>query len=224
MTITTETTEVAVDEPYDELLLRALRAGNEDAFVSLIEQYHPLLIRVARTFVPSDAVAEEVAQETWMAVLAGIHSFEGRSSLKWWILRILTNRAKTRGQKERRCVPWSSLSTAGDDKESSAVDPDRFFNESHPLWSGGWRAPPEPFDDAELLSNETLRLVAAEIERLPEGQRQVIWLREVEGLDADEVCALLNLSEANQRVLLHRARSRVRAALEARLTPGVFTS
>ncbi|MGE5783627.1 MAG: RNA polymerase sigma factor [Myxococcales bacterium] len=222
MTITTET-EGDGHEPYDESLLRALRAGNEEAFVSLIEQYHPLLIRVARNFVPSDAVAEEVAQETWMAVLAGIHSFEGRSSLKWWILRILTNCAKTRGQKERRCVPWSSLPT-NEEPTSRAVDPDRFFDESHPLWSGGWCAPPQPFGDAHLLSNETLRLVAAEIERLPEGQRQVIWLREVEGLDADEVCTLLNLSEANQRVLLHRARSRLRAALEARLTPGVLTS
>ena len=222
MTITTEIDGTA-DEPYGEHLLPALRAGNEEAFVSLIEQYHPLLIRVARNFVPSEAVAEEVAQETWMGVLAGIHTFEGRSSLKWWILRILTNCAKTRGQKERRSVPWSSLMT-DDDTASSAVDPDRFFEESHPRWAGGWCAPPQPFGDVVLLSNETLRLVAAEIERLPEGQREVIWLRDVEGLDAEEVCELMNLSEANQRVLLHRARSRVRAALEVQLTPGVLSS
>jgi len=205
-----------------EELVPALRAGDERAFLRLVERYNPIMVRVARSFVPSQAIAEEVVQEAWLGVLTGIDGFEGRSSLKWWILRILTNCAKTRGQKERRSVPWSSL-VMEEGSPARAVDAERFFDESH-QWAGGWSAPPRAFGESEILSKETLRLMSDEMARLPEGQRQVIWLRDVEGLDSEEVCDLLNVSEANQRVLLHRARSRVRAALESHLTPGVFES
>lgn len=201
-------------------LVPALRAGDEKAFLLLVENYNAVMLRVARNFVPSEAIAEEVVQEAWMGVLAGIDGFEGRCSLKGWILQILTNCAKTRGQKERRSIPWSSL-TADDNSPESAVPAERFFDESH-QWAGGWCAPPRAFGEDDVMSKQTLQLLSNEIAQLPEGQREVIWLRDVEGLDSDEVCLLLNLSEANQRVLLHRARSRVRAALEVQLTPGVF--
>ncbi|MFL5780658.1 MAG: RNA polymerase sigma factor [Thermoleophilaceae bacterium] len=192
----------------DAALLDRLRAGDEAAFMELVERYHGALVRLARSFVSSQAVAEDVAQETWLGVLNGIDRFEGRSSLKTWIFRILVNRAKTRGERESRSVPFSSL--ADPDGEPS-VDPDRFVE------AGAWSSPPrrwegEPLE--RLLAGEARDTIEAAIAELPPAQRSVITLRDLEGLDADETCRLLDLTDGNQRVLLHRARSKVRQALE----------
>ena len=127
--------------PHTDQVAR-LRAGDEKAFLSVVEQYHPTMVRVARNFVGSAAIAEEVVQEAWLGVLSGIGSFEGRSTLKWWILRIVTNCAKSRAQKERRFVPWSALSI-DDDPDNYGVNPDRFLDDSHPRWAGGWATLPE---------------------------------------------------------------------------------
>jgi RNA polymerase sigma-70 factor, ECF subfamily len=193
-------------------LVQALRAGDEAAFAALVERYHAGFVRVARMYVRDRAVAEEVAQETWLAVLGAIDRFEARSSLKTWLYRILTNRAKTRGERESRSVPFSSI---GDPDEPS-VDPDRFGSEED-QYPGGWKDAPQPWDgnpEARLLAGEARQLILATIETLPPNQRAVITLRDVEGFEADEVCNVLELSDTNQRVLLHRARSRVRRALE----------
>ncbi len=189
-------------------LVAALRSGDEAAFRDLIARYHAPFVRVAQMYVPSRALAEEVAQETWLAVLEGIDRFEGRSSLKTWLFRILTNRAKTRGMREGRSLPFSSL-----ENDDAAVDVDR-FRDPDEGWPGHWRAPPRAFPEERLLAAETRDVIADAIERLPETQRTVITLRDIEGWSADEVCNALTLSETNQRVLLHRARSAVRAALE----------
>jgi RNA polymerase sigma-70 factor (ECF subfamily) len=196
-------------------LLERLRAGDEAAFMTLVERYQGSLVRLAQSFVPSRAVAEEVAQETWLGVLNGIDRFEGRSSLKTWIFRILVNRAKTRGERESRSVPLSSLDLAGDPDEP-AVDPDRFLDEQARK-PGLWATPPRSWaeePEERLLSAETRGVIDSAIERLPAAQRRVITLRDVEGLDARETSELLEVSDGNQRVLLHRARSKVRQALE----------
>jgi RNA polymerase sigma-70 factor (ECF subfamily) len=198
----------------DAELVAGLRRGDEASFVELVERYQAPLRRLAVTFVRDRAVADEVVQETWLGVLQGIDRFEARSSLKTWIYRILTNKAKTRGERERRAVPFSAL---GDDGPS--VEPNRFLDADH-HWAGHWAAPPtrwEAVPDASLLAKETMACVRDAIEELPPPQRQVITLRDVEGWDAEEVCELLEVSEGIQRVLLHRARSKVRAALEAEL-------
>jgi RNA polymerase sigma-70 factor (ECF subfamily) len=189
-------------------LVARLRSGDESAFRALIEMYHAMLVRVARMYVSSQAVAEEVAQETWLAVLEGIDRFEGRSSLKTWIFRILTNRAKTRGIREGRSLPFSSL-----EADEPAVEADRFHGDGH-AWPGHWAAPPAGFPEERLLAGETREVIEQAIEALPPTQRAVISLRDIEGWSAEEVCNALTLSETNQRVLLHRARSSVRAALE----------
>jgi RNA polymerase sigma-70 factor (ECF subfamily) len=189
-------------------LVAALKAGDEDAFRTLIETYHPMLVRVARAYVPTSTAAEEVAADTWLAVLEGIDRFEERSSLKTWIFRILTNKAKTRGMRERRSLPFSAL-----EADDSSVDSDRFHGAEH-RWPGHWAAAPQGFPEERLLAAETREVVERAIEALPPAQRAVISLRDVEGWSAEEVCNVLTLSETNQRVLLHRARSAVRAALE----------
>jgi RNA polymerase sigma-70 factor (ECF subfamily) len=192
-------------------LVARLRAGDEAAFRELIAMYHPMLVRVARAYVPTQTAAEEVAADTWLAVLEGIDRFEGRSSLKTWLFRILTNKAKTRGMRERRTLPFSAL-----EPEASAVDPDRFHGPEH-QWPGHWAAAPQGFPEERLLAAETREVVERAIAALPPAQRAVISLRDIEGWDAEEVCNALTLSETNQRVLLHRARSAVRRALEAYL-------
>ncbi|MEO8541064.1 MAG: sigma-70 family RNA polymerase sigma factor [bacterium] len=190
--------------------LAALRAGDERAFVALVDQYHTAMVRVASAYVPSFAVAEEVAQEAWLGVLNGLQRFEGRSSLKTWIFRILTNIAKTKGMREQRSSPFSSLFTdLGDDE--SAVDPDRFAAEGQWLLAPtGWGDSPEQ----KLETAECQAIIHQAIETLPPNQREVIRLRDVLGFTSDEVCNALDVTETNQRVLLHRARSRVRKALE----------
>lgn len=183
-------------------LVEALRAGDERVFEQLIRMYQGTLLRVAQMYVSSQAVAEEVVQETWLAVVNGIDRFEGRSSLKTWIFSILANRAKTRAQREGRTIPFSSL---GDSEP--AVESDRFDR-------GQWTAFPTDWPEERLLGDETLHVIESAIEGLPPTQRAVITLRDVQGWSAEDVRNALELSETNQRVLLHRARSKVRAALE----------
>jgi RNA polymerase sigma-70 factor (ECF subfamily) len=197
----------------DELLLARLRAGEEQAFAALVAEQAPSLLRVASLFVSSRAVAEEVVQEAWVGFLKGLDRFEGRSSLKTWLFRILANIAKTRAVREARAVPISSLGDA------PSVDPDRFFEPGH-RWDGHWSSAPQRWDDgpeARLVARETRELVEETIGALPDSQRAVISLRDVEGWSSEEVCECLGITEGNQRVLLHRARSRVRAALEGYL-------
>jgi RNA polymerase sigma-70 factor (ECF subfamily) len=188
----------------DAALVARLRAGDEAAFVSLVQEYHAPLLRLASTFVPFRSVAEEVVQETWLGVVRGIDRFEGRSSLKTWMFRILVNRARTAGVRERRERPVTGTYEA-------AVPPHRFAA------GGQWVDPPAPWtDDAEdrILARETVAKIAELLDELPPSQRRVVVLRDFEGLAAAEVCALLEISEANQRVLLHRGRSRIRNMLE----------
>ena len=197
----------------ESALVDALRAGDEEAFTQLVREYQPSLVRVARIYVPTQAAAEEVAQETWLGVLNGLDRFEGRSSLRTWIFRILTNIAKTRGQRDGRTLPFSALQDPGRVPEA-AVDADRFLDPEHPRWPGHWAARPEPWPEDALLSAETQAVIAEAIEALPATQRAVISLRDLEGWSSEEVRNALELSETNQRVLLHRARSKVRRALE----------
>src|SRR3989449_218874 len=208
--------------PEDAKQLRALRDGDEAAFASLVDRYHGPLLRLAMAYVPSHAVAEEVVQETWLGVLEGLSRFEGRSSLKTWIYRILINRAKTRGIRERRSVPFSPLGTSAEDTDEPAVDPARFRSTGY--WVDHWAEPPGVWDDDTpeklLLSKEGLAQIEKAIAALPPAQRQVITLRDVEGLSSAEVCNILAISETNQRVQLHRARSRVRRALARYLEGG----
>jgi RNA polymerase sigma-70 factor (ECF subfamily) len=196
----------------DAALLDALRAGDEDAFVTLVTRYHPSFKRVARAYVSTDAVAEEVVQETWIAAIDGLDRFEQRASLKTWLFHILANKAKTRGVRERRSVPFASLGGAGDEP---SVPPERFQG-AGAAWPGHWAAPPRPWEDPErrLASLEARDRLRAAIGALPETQQAVLTLRDVEGLDSEEVCDLLELSPGNQRVILHRARARLRAELE----------
>jgi RNA polymerase sigma-70 factor (ECF subfamily) len=209
-------TAVRVHPPgEDERLLAALRRGDEAAFAELVERYNAPLLRFARTFVRDRAVAEEVVQETWLAVIGGLDRFEGRSLLKTWIFRILANRAKTRGMREARSVPFSAL--ALDEEGETSVVPEDRFRGAGDQWAGHWATPPRSWDEvpeSRLLARETREVIDATIEELPPTQAQVIRLRDVDGWSAEEVCDLLGLSEGNQRVLLHRARSKVRAALE----------
>jgi RNA polymerase sigma-70 factor (ECF subfamily) len=197
-------------------LIEQLRSGNEAAFVSLIDRYAPTMLRLAMVYVTAWAVAEEVVQETWMAVLEGLNRFEGRSSLKTWMFRILTNRAITRAQREGRSIPFSSLSDHYTVLVEPAVDPDRFLPADH-QWSGHWVSFPanwQEMPEDRLLSQETHACVERAIEALPPNQREIIILRDIEGWTSEETCSFLGISEGNQRVLLHRARSKVRDVLE----------
>lgn len=197
-------------------LVARLRAGDERAFEALVERHYGTMLAVARGYVRTRALAEEVVQEAWLGVLNGIDRFEGRSSLKTWIMRIVVNIALTRGEREARTIPFSAFASEGDEP---AVDPDRFRDESDGF-PGHWRAYPSNWaalpDDA-LLSRETLDMVMRAIGELPAAQRVVITMRDVAGCSTEEICGTLDVSEGNQRVLLHRARSRVRNALERHL-------
>ncbi len=202
--------ETAQDE--DAELLRSVRAGDERAFTTLVDKYGPSLLRVAMLFVSTPAVAEEVVQDTWLAVLTGLERFEGRSSFKTWLFRILSNKAKTRGRRESRTLPFSSLAADGDGDEP-AVGADRFLGQDR-RHAGHWAAPPRAVPEERLLAGEARRTIEDAIAALPAKQRAVITLRDLEGLSAEEACNVLDLSETNQRVLLHRARAKVRAAFE----------
>jgi len=197
----------------DAQLVDGLRARDEAAFAALVRMYGAGMLRVAQMYVSSRAVVEEVIQEAWLAVLNGIDRFEGRSSLKTWLFRIVANTAKTRGVREARSAPFSSLELGRDD---GAVSPDRFLGDAE-RFPGHWAVPPASWaglPDDRLLAAETMDLIRQEVERLPPAQRAVLTLRDLEGLSADEVCNALDLTETNGRVLLHRARAKMRAALE----------
>jgi RNA polymerase sigma-70 factor, ECF subfamily len=190
----------------DRALLAQLRTGDEEAFHTLVNRYDGSLRRVARTFVRTPSAADDVVQETWLAVIRGLDGFEGRSSLSTWIFGILANVARTRATRDARNVPFSALSVG----DGPAVDPEAFGPD------GRWRSAPPRLDtdpERQLLSKEIRGQVLAAVEKLPPAQRAVITLRDLAGLDADEVCALLEINDGNQRVLLHRARANVRAAL-----------
>ena len=200
----------------DLYLIEQLRSGNEAAFVALIDRYANAMLRLAMAYVTAWAVAEEVVQETWIAVLEGLNRFEGRSSLKTWMFRILTNCAITRAQREGRSIPFSSLSDIDTDQSEPAVDAERFLPADH-QWSGHWVSFPanwEEMPEDRLLSQETRACIDRAIEALPPNQRVIITLRDIEGWKAEETCTFLGISEVNQRVLLHRARSKVRGVLE----------
>lgn len=200
----------------DLALAERLRAGDERAFMMLVEENQAAMLRIARMYVSSSAVAEEVVQEAWLGVLQSLDRFEGRSSLKTWILAILVNKAKTRGMREARSVPFASLAP---ERDEPAVEPERFRGPQD-AFPGHWRAYPGDWGAAPevvLEDRETLGVALRAIAALPLAQQTVIRMRDVEGYSSDEVCAALEVSVANQRVLLHRARSRVRAALEAHL-------
>ena len=206
----------------EQHLVDSLRAGDESAFEALIDRYHNALLRLAMFYVPSRAVAEDVVQETWLGVLQGLARFEGRSSLKTWIFRILTNRARTRGQREGRSVPFSDLATAEASTGELSVDADQFWPADHPAWANIWVSYPRNWNELpedRLLSRETLDRVQAAIAALPPSQREVIRLRDVEGWSSEEVCNVLEITETNQRVLLHRARAKVRREVEQYLNP-----
>lgn len=210
MSVTEAQLRVGADE---SALVARLRDGDERAFESVVEAFYPSMIAIARGYVRSRAVAEEVVQEAWLGVLKGLDRFEERSSLRTWVLQIVANIARTRAIREARSVPFSSFET--NDAEP-AVEPERFRGADDPF-PGHWRSYPTDWrtiPEQKLLSGETLDLVKQAIESLPETQKLVITLRDVTGCTADEVCETLGLSPENQRVLLHRARARVRARLE----------
>jgi RNA polymerase sigma-70 factor, ECF subfamily len=192
-----------VDQEPDADLLARLRAGDERAFVTLVRRHHAAMLRLAACYVPSAAIAEEVVQDTWLGVLRGLGGFEGRSSIRTWLYRILVNRARTAGERERRSV---AIGDAG-----PAVDRSRFDATGH------WAVPPEHWvDDADdrMDAAKLAGRLRSAIDELPERQREVVTLRDIEGLTGEEVCSVLDISEGNQRVLLHRGRSRLRQALE----------
>jgi RNA polymerase sigma-70 factor, ECF subfamily len=189
-------------------LIDGLRRRDEEAFAQLVDVYGASMLRVARSFVPTHAAAEDVVQEAWLGVLRGIDRFEERSSLKTWLFRIVVNTARTRGVRESRTLPFSALGS------EPAVDPERFLGPDHPDHPGAWASPPHEWPAARLERKETRAVIAGTIAELPPLQRQVITLRDIEGWSAEETCNALELTETNQRVLLHRARSRVRRALE----------
>ena len=204
----------------DLAIVARLRVGDELAFMMLVEQHQATMLRIARMYVSSRAVAEEVVQEAWLGVVKGIERFEGRSSLRTWIYRILTNIAKSRGAAEGRSVPFASL--AGDDETRSGIEPS-WFQDAYARNPGAWTTFPEDWrgvPEDRLLGNETLRRIGRAIEGLPPMQAEVIRLRDVLGWTSDEVRNALDLSESNQRVLLHRGRTRVRRELDEYLRTG----
>jgi RNA polymerase sigma-70 factor (ECF subfamily) len=204
----------------DHELVQRLRDGDESAFAELIDRYGPTMVRVAQMYVRDKGTAEEVVQETWLAVLNGIDRFEERSSLKTWLFRILTNRAKTRGERDGRVVPFSSLAGAQAEDDDPSVDPDRFLGPDSAT-PGAWAAPPRAWPQDVVLGRETLGVIEMAIEQLPDAQREVIRLRDIEGWSPMEVSDALEITDGNQRVLLHRARSKVRGAVEAYLDPNI---
>jgi RNA polymerase sigma-70 factor (ECF subfamily) len=207
-------TRAAAISSDDDQLGAALRSGDELAFADLVERLHHSLVRLARLYV-ADNAAEDVAQETWLALLRGLDRFEGRASLKTWLFRVLVNRARSRAVRDARTIPFGDLADQEIGAVDTAVDPDRFRPSTDERWPGHWLLPPlaaQP--EQQLLADELHAHVRAAVAQLTPAQREVVTLRDIDGFAADEVCQLLDLSDANQRVLLHRGRSKVRAALE----------
>jgi RNA polymerase sigma-70 factor, ECF subfamily len=203
-------------ESADAALLERLRTGDSDAFAEIVRAWSPMMLQAARAYVSTDASAQEVVQEAWLAMIRGLDRFEGRSSLRTWILAILGNIGRSRGVREARTVPWSSLGPADD--AAPAVDPDRFRGPDD-QWPRHWTPLGKPrawprSPEEETLAAEDRRELEDGLAELPEQQRMVVALRDVHGLTSDEVCSFLDLSAGNQRVLLHRGRSRLRGLLE----------
>lgn len=190
-------------DPEEELVAK-LRAGDPLAFKKLVCEHHKALVRLARTFVSNEGTAEEVAQETWVAVLDGLAGFEERSSLKTWLFRILVNRARTRGKKEGREIPFD-------------VDDELHPDESRFSSGGFWATAPRPWGEADVDNKRVLEIVRREVENLPPAQRAVVVMRDIEGLDAKDVCNVLGVQETHQRVLLHRGRAKLRSRIEKEL-------
>lgn len=200
----------------DRRLVAGLRAGDESVFTELVDTHSETMLRIACGVLSSTAVAEEVVQETWLAVFTGIHRFEGRSSLRTWIFRILMNTASTQRTRDARTLSFTDLGRELSEDEP-AVDPDRFLPSDHESWPGHWSSPPESWGsnpEAQVLATETLGVVSRVLQGLPLAQRTVVTLRDVQGWTPEEVSEALGVSRGNQRVLLHRGRSRLRAALE----------
>jgi RNA polymerase sigma-70 factor, ECF subfamily len=202
------TTPAAATPAEERALLERLRGGDRAAFGALVALHGGALLRLASGIVRNQAIAEEVVQDAWMAALDGLGSFEGRSSLRTWLFHIVANKARTRVVREGRSVPFSAVASEAD----PAVDPARFDQR------GMWKAPPSAWseENPERLAQDVQTRAQLEqaIAALPEAQRAVITLRDIEGLEADEICNLLGVTLSNQRVLLHRARAKVRQALE----------
>ena len=210
------TPEAGEGREGDRDIVDRLRARDEDAFVALLDRHSPAMLRLASVHLPR-ASAEEVVQDTWLAVLEGIRRFEGRSSLKTWIFSILVNHTRTRAQREGRTLPFSALVNPPEDAAEPSVDPSRFLGADHPQGPRHWATPPKSWGASPeewLLTRESQARVQQAIDALPPGQRQVITLCDVEGWEPEEVCRLIGVTRTNQRVLLHRARSKVRRALE----------
>jgi RNA polymerase sigma-70 factor, ECF subfamily len=206
----------------DDGLVRRVRERDERAFAELLARHGGAMLRFARSYTRDAALAEDAVQDAWLGFLRGIDRFEGRSSLRTWLFRILINRLRTRLGRDSRLVPFSTLGEdAGADE--AAVPADRFLDESHPRWPGHWRTPPASWGESpeeRLLAREARAVIDQAVAALPPAQREVITLRDIEGWAAQDVCNVLDISEPNQRVLLHRARSRVRRALETYMTEG----
>ena len=202
---------MSVKEPVDAARLAALRRGDDRAFADLVDELSPRMLRLARVYLTSAAIAEEAVQEAWIVVLRTLDRFEGRSSLSTWILGIVLNVARARGRLESRSRPFSALST----DDQPIIDPNRFLAPDHDRWPGHWAIAPMPWPEDALETAEATRVIRHTIAALPEGQRAVITLRDMVGCTAQETCHALGLADTHQRVLLHRARTRVRAALEA---------
>jgi RNA polymerase sigma-70 factor (ECF subfamily) len=213
---------VSREDSSDGELLARLRAGDESAFRALVNRHHAAMVHAASYYVASRSLAEEVTQDTWLAVIGGLWQFEGRSSLRTWIFGVLVNQARARGRRESKTIPFSSIVTIDDEP---TVDPGRFLDSDHP-WAGHWAGFPQPWSDIpaqRLVDAETRTLISDAVRALPEAQRLVITLRDVDGWNSLEVCHLLGITAANQRVLLHRARARVRAVLERHFAQVVRT-
>jgi RNA polymerase sigma-70 factor, ECF subfamily len=206
--------------PEELALCEGLRRGDEAAFAALLERHAGALLRFARLYVSDPAVAEDVVQETWVGVLRGIDRFEGRSSLRTWMFRILLNRIRSYHRRDGRLIPFSACFEAAETPADPAVEPERFLGAEHPRWPGHWRRPPESWGESpeeRVLSQEVRACVERAVAALLPSQREVITLRDIEGWSSEEVCELLGITGANQRVLLHRARAKVRQALEHEL-------
>jgi RNA polymerase sigma-70 factor, ECF subfamily len=208
----------AVASSADAATVERLLAGDETTFMMLVDQHQPAMLRLAQMYVSSRAVAEEVVQEAWIGILKGLPTFEGRSSLRTWMYKIVTNVAKTRGVREGRSIPFSALAGEHDDP----VDPSWFQGANDPF-PGGWRTFPDDWrgiPEDRLIGRETLDRIAGALDGMPAMQAEVVRLRDVQGWSSDEVCNALDLTETNQRVLLHRGRSRIRRELDAYLSEG----
>ncbi len=207
-----------LQRPSDEVLVKRLRAGEEAAFVEAIRDIGPTMFRVARVYVRTDEVAEEVVQETWINVLEHLDRFEGRSSFKTWVLTILVNMSLRRGQSEARSAPFSAIARTNEAvTQDDSFELDRFFARDHPRWPQAWATVVPRMDhlpEEKLLSTETMRVVSDALSTLPKSQAAVLVLHDIEGLSSEETCEALELTDGNRRILLHRARNQIRNALE----------